>query len=384
MELLRHEQLRALIESTDGLCVSIFLPTYRGGAETRQGPIRLKNQMKAAEEHLAGEGLRANEIRTFLEPMQKLCDNAGFWQMQSDGLAIFRSPQKFFHYRIPMHVDELLVVTDRFHVKPLLRLFTEDGRYYLLSLSKKEIRFFQCTRYGARAVELPENTPRSIHDVLETTGVEKHRLQISAAEKRRQVKANLIYGHGGGEQDEKQELVDFFRMVDKGVHEILRDERAPLVLAGVEYLFPLYREANTYRNLIERGVAGNPDGRRPQDLQSNAWAVVEPYFRKVREDAARRYEEAGGTPLVAKDVREVVPAAVQGRVDSLFVAVGRQIWGSWDGERQEVTLHEEKQKGDRDLLNFAAIQTLLQSGAVYAVAPGEVPGDGLLAALLRY
>jgi hypothetical protein len=374
MELLRHEQLGALIEPVEGPCVSVFLPTHRLGVEVRQGPIRLKNQLKQIEAQLEARKLRTAAIREFLAPIQKLAENSGFWQYQSDGLAIFRSQDKFYYYRLPMHVDELLVVTDRFHVKPLLRLFTEDGRYYLLSLSKKEIRFFQCTRYGARIVELPAATPRSLEQVLELAGVEKQR----------QVHASLVHGHGGGSEDNKEDLRQFFRMVDKGVHEVLRDDHAPLVLAGVEYLFPLYREVNTYGHLMDRGVTGNPDGRRPEDLQSNAWAVVEPQFRKARSEAAARFERHAGSARSSKDIRKVVPAAAQGRVDQLFVAVGRQMWGRWDQDSQEVTVSEEKAQGDRDLLNFTAIHTLLQGGAVYAVAPGEVPGGGLLAAVFRY
>ncbi len=374
MELLRHEQLRTLIEPAEEPCVSIFLPTHRLGAEVRQGAIRLKNQIRQVEEQLQAQKLRTAEIREFLAPIQKLCENSGFWQYQSDGLAIFRSRDHFYYYRLPMHVDDLLVVTDRFHVKPLLRLFTEDGRYYLLSLSKNEIRFLECTRYGARIVDLPPATPRSLEQVLELAGVEKQR----------RGHAGLAHGHGGGSEDDKQDLRQFFRMVDKGVHEVLRDDHAPLVLAGVEYLFPLYREVNTYGHLMEHGITGNPDGRRAEDLQSNAWAVVEPHFRKARADAAQRFEHHASSARSSQDVREVVPAACQGRVDQLFVAVGRQIWGRCDQETHTVTIHDEKAPGDRDLLNFTAIQALLQGGAVYAVAPGEVPGGGLVAAVFRY
>ena len=46
MELLRREQLNALIQQAAGPCISLYLPTARGGEETRQGPIRLKNLLK--------------------------------------------------------------------------------------------------------------------------------------------------------------------------------------------------------------------------------------------------------------------------------------------------------------------------------------------------
>ena len=378
MELLLHAQLRSLIEATQPPCLSVFLPTHRAGVEARQGSIRLKNQIRSAEEQLAAQGVRGAAAKTLLEPLLKLCENSGFWQYQSDGLAIFRSPDKFRYYRLPLHFDELLVVTDRFHVKPLLRLFTEDGRFYLLALSKNGIRFFQCTRYGAHEIALPEGTPASLEEVLQLEGVQKqHQVHTAGV-------AAKFHGHGGRAGDDKQDLLEFFRRVDRGIRDTLRGDRAPLVLAGVEYLFPLYREASAYPYLADRGVPGNPDGRRPEELQSNAWAAVEPHFRAIRQQAARDYQEFAGGPRASADIRQVVPAAVQGRVDKLFVAVGRQIWGRWNQDAQSAEVSAEKQSGDRDLLNLAAIQTLLQSGAVYAVPPGEVPGGGLLAAVFRY
>ena len=378
MELLRHGQLRELIEGVTPPCISIYLPTHRGGAEVRQGQIRLKNLIRKTEDQLTSDGLRQGEIKKLLEPIQELCENSGFWQYQSDGLAVFRSVDRFFYYRLPLHVDELLVITDRFHVKPLLRLFTEDGRFYLLALSKKEVRFFQCTRFGVREVSLPEGTPRSLAEVVALKGIEKQ-TQVHTAGP-----AALFHGHGARNDEEKQDLREFLRLVERGVREVLRDERAPLVLAGVEYILAIYRDVNTYPHLIEDGVTGAPEGRRPEELQSRAWAVVEPHFRSLREAAARRFEDAVGAGKASADIKTVVPAAVQGRVDQLFVAVGKQVWGVWDGDKQQVEVHEERRAGDRDLLNFAAIQTLLQGGAVYAVPESEVPGGGLLAAVFRY
>jgi len=49
-----------------------------------------------------------------------------------------------------------------------------------------------------------------------------------------------------------------------------------------------------------------------------------------------------------------------------------------------VQLHREAQPGDADLLDFAAIQTYIQGGDVYAVKPNHVPDEAPLAAVFRY
>ena len=45
-----------------------------------------------------------------------------------------------------------------------------------------------------------------------------------------------------------------------------------------------------------------------------------------------------------------------------------------------MTEHNQPELGDEDLLNAAAMQTLLHGRTVYAVAPEQVPNGGALAA----
>jgi len=47
-------------------------------------------------------------------------------------------------------------------------------------------------------------------------------------------------------------------------------------------------------------------------------------------------------------------------------------------------LHKTAKPDDEDLLDFAAIQTFLHGGTVYAVEPEKVPDDAPLAAVFRY
>jgi hypothetical protein len=120
-------------------------------------------------------------------------------------------------------------------------------------------------------------------------------------------------------------------------------------------------------------------------LHDRAWAIVAPIFARSREDAASRYLEAAGrgAKAVAK-VEDVVRAAMEGRVEALFVPVGEERWGTVDPQTLDVTVHPDSRPGDEDLLDRAAVQTLLSSGTVFAVPPEEVPGPGPAAALLRY
>ena len=72
-------------------------------------------------------------------------------------------------------------------------------------------------------------------------------------------RATIFYGQGVGHDDSKDHLLRYFQQIDRGLHKLLKDESAPMVLAGVEYLFPIYQQANTYPHLLHQGLPGNPD-----------------------------------------------------------------------------------------------------------------------------
>lgn len=380
MDLLRPRNVGELLDVAEDTCVSLYMPSHRAGPETRQDPVRLKNLLGRAEADLLERGLRRPEARELLAPAEELVGDGAFWQHQGDGLAVFLSPRLRRVYRLPVSFDELVMVNDRFHVKPLLRLLTGDGRFLVLALSKKQIRLLEGTRQTVSEVDL-EDVPRSLAEVAvhrEMRALQWHTGTGGSGGGRR---AAVFHGHGPEEDDEI--IRKYLRRIDEGLRQAVHDERSPLVLAGVDPLLDLYRQVTGYSSVLPEGVSGNPDDLRPDQLHERAWAIVGPHFHGKMEAAADRYRQSVGTGLTAAGVTDVVPPAFQGRVDTLWVAVGIQRWGRYRQEG-EVEMRDRPLPGDHDLLDVAAVQTLLHGGTVYAVDPGEVPDDAPVAALLRY
>jgi hypothetical protein len=161
----------------------------------------------------------------------------------------------------------------------------------------------------------------------------------------------------------------------------LRGEQGPLVLASVEYLWPIYREANTYPHLLERGVPGNPDRLSEKELHQQAWALVRPVFRESRDRWAALYARLAGTGRTSADIAEIVRASYAGRVEVLFVPLGWDCWGGFEPATGGVTVNEEPRPADAELLNLAALYTLRHGGTVYGVDTGEVRDGSFLAAI---
>jgi len=336
---------------------------------------------------VVASGVRTPEARELLEPAETLLHDGLFWQHQSDGLALFVSPEMFHHYRLPFDFEELVVVADRFHIKPLLPLLSGDGRFYVLALSQNEVRLLQGTRYSVSEVGL-EDVPESLAEALRWDDPEK-RLQWHTQTGARTdgKRAAIFHGHGVASADDpKDYILRYFHQVDEGLGDLLGGEEAPLVLAGVDYLLPIYKEANSYPHLVDEGIEGNPEEMSVEELHEHAWAIVHPLFLSAQQEAAARYRQlaGAGSEQASSDLKEVVPAAYHGRVDTLFVAVGLQQWGAFDPDTNTVYLHEKAGPEGEDLLDLAAVHTLLNRGTVYAIEPEKVPDEAPLAAALRY
>jgi hypothetical protein len=377
-----QEDLKRFVESPPAPCVSMYVPTERADPKGKKNYLRFKNLKRMAEKEFLDHGLRKTETGELLAPLGKLLEDTLFWQNQSEGLAVFRSPDLFRFFRLPLQVKETLVVADRFHLKPLFPLFGEEGRFYILALSQKKVRLLRADRQDLEEVPL-KGIPSSLEEALKYDAPEKQlqfHTRTPAAMGRRSA---MFHGHGGGIDESKEDLRHFCQMVERGVKKILRGEKAPLVIAGGEPLLALYREVNSYRTLLQPAVPGNPKQSDDSRLHRQAWKIVQPFFRQAREEATARYRQQMGTGLASKDIREVIPAAIHGQVEVLFVPLGVQLWGTFDPRANSLQL-EEGNHGGGDLLDFAAVHTFLSGGTVHAVNPREMPDDGPVAALFRY
>jgi hypothetical protein len=256
--------------------------------------------------------------------------DSGFWRRQSDGLALFVAADTFQTYRLPLPFSELVVIADRFHVKPLLPFFASDGHFYILALSQNQVRLLEGTRHTVDEVAL-EELPQSLADALQFERFERHlQFHTGASASGAGERAAVFHGHDPSDET-KGRILRWFHKINAELPDLLGTEQAPMVLAGVEYLLPLYREANKYPHLLEKGILGNPERLKPEELHARAWEMVKPVFAQGRlKKRLRTFSQLAGTERATIDVAQAVPAAHHGRVELLFTAVDVEIWGTFD------------------------------------------------------
>jgi hypothetical protein len=334
MDILTRKELEQLMRKEQQWCVSIYLPTHRTGTETQQDPLRLRNLLGEAEKRLSAEGVKPRVVQEMLEPANKLLQDSHFWQHQSDGLAIFISPNRVRRYRLPLNFEEFVVVMDHFHIKPLLPLFTGDGQFYTLALSQNEVRLLLGTRFSVSEVDIGQvggSLAETIPSVNHKMSLQHHTSSSTSG----MPGSGSVTFHGqgaGSDESAKNELLRYFRLVSDGLAEFLQGDRVPLVLAGVEYLLPIYKEANTYPNLIDKVIKGNPDLLSADELHQKAWDIIGPLFQAAQEEAVAGFKQLAGqsSERVATTLEKIVPAAHHGQVETLFATTEVQQWGVYN------------------------------------------------------
>lgn len=386
MDLISRNELHELMEDRGKISLSLYMPTHRTG-DIQQDPIRLKNLIREAEEKLKQQQLDEEQNKKFLQPVRDLLEHGTIWKYMSDGLAIFRTEDRFHLYRLPVSFTENVIVKDRFYIKPLLPIFTNNGHFYVLAVSQKEIRLLKGTRHTVNELDIHESIPESLSQILKEKQMpEGFQFHTGAgAGKAGQVRAAIFHGHGD-EIDQKDQIRKYLREVDHGIVDIIKGGQLPMVLAGVEELRVLYKQVNSYPHILDEGINGNPDRIPNEELHSRAWEIVEPYFTTEMERDLERFNDLHGVGRTTVSIEEALPAAIQGRIESLFFNPNEHIWGRYD-EQGNVTFDSSTDGADKkivDLMDTLVVKSLSNGSTVYAVEPEAIPDGSQLAALYRF
>lgn len=386
MDTITLSEIKQLARPQSGQAVSIYLPTHAVGEAGLQDAIRLKNLLQQAEDQLLQRGWRRSDARCFLAPARGLSTSAEFWGNRGHSLAIFLAPELFLALRLQAEFQESLTVRWRLNIKPLLTIADRGERFLLLVLGQNHVGFWEITRSKITEVSagrLPQNKRVALNFDGADRGEQVHpamRGSLSVLGK----ESVVFHGQGGAPDTAKDDLEQFFRVIDRALAPVLRQENAPLLLAGVDYLLPIFRRITSYPHIAERHLSGNCDRLTGQQLQERGWELMRPYFDRPRRQALDRLPDLADSPKASTDVAQVVSAAASGKIDTLLADPSREQPGIFDAQTGLTLLCDQAAGGAEDLVNLAVAETLLHGGDVFPAEPHEFPGPSPLAAIFRY
>ena len=360
--------IEAILQAEQDPCISIYLPTTRLSQQTDKDVITLKNLRREAVGQLEERGLSADEIAALMQPVDDLLEDRSFWPRLSDGLALFINPTVAEIFRVPLRLAERVTVGPRFVLKPLLPLLKGGATFYILALSQNAVRLFECSRFSVS--EVPTDAlPANMAEALEMRGREPDRLPNKQWQ---------------GDEGTKNLYRKYFRQIDRELRPLIRSEGAPLVLAGVDYLLPIYRDVSSYRHLATGEITGNPESFRADELHRLALPIVEPILDAPRVGALSKLSESLTNGHGSTDPAEILKAASDGRVATLLLDPNRDLLGNIAPDGTGMKLANGTDGTQIDLCGEAARWTTSNGGELVNCNPGELPDDAFMGATFRY
>lgn len=385
VDLLTKVDLEQLAESgRPELHLSLFIPTHPSGVDVQTDPIRWKNLVSRVEQTLVEQGLAATEIADLLTPAWQLRDDHLAWRYMSDGLAMFLRPGWHRMFRVPVDVPEVASIGDRFVIGPLLPLVTGDTHFLALTVSQRQVRLLEGSMQRVEEVELPE-VPTALEEVVEAPESRSDTMTFPVASGSRGGGTAVFYGHGGADEEFKQNQVrSFLRQVSDGLRDYLAGQDLPMVLVGLDEMVATYRDLGGYAHVLEDAVLRNPDELSAEELHTLTWPLAEKIVAQERAEAVAQFEQLHGTGQAVTSPTKIEEAARTGRVGTLFVATEPSCWDQPGSNVAVVQLGRDEAFAHCELLDRVAVASLSTGARVHAVPAGDVPGEGDIAAVFRY
>ena len=292
---LSKEALQELVNYSSDCCISVYIPTHRSGVEVNEkmDSIAFKNSLQQIENTLKEKAYDQAKIARILKPGYDLLRDEKFWYALTEGLAFYIADGHFKFIRLLTVPPEKVLVNSSFYLSPLVPYMLNNEYFYLLVLSKKQAKFFRANNFGMTQIEVPE-LPNGVDDVVHFEEKDDQKLFRTGSSGAGQG-ANY-HGIGGGKPDDKENISMYLEEVDETLwKEILNKEHAPLLLAGVEYLLPIFRKVSHYKSIWEKNLTGSLEHADATQLYRQARDVMEPYFLDKVNKAKEAYGNQSAT-----------------------------------------------------------------------------------------
>ena len=357
-----------LRRKTADACVSLYLPTTPLSQEAEASRIEFSHQLKGAQAQLEASGFDKRRLLSLIEHIQDLVDDDEFWRLQANSLAVLATPDMVRTYRLANRLTPMTMVSDRFHLNPLLRALTFSNAAFVLAVSENAVRLVEVYPNLAPAEVKVPNLPRDA-----ASAVHKATLNNRAPSGRIQ-----------GAEGQNVRLRQYARRIDAALRPVLAGRNIPLILAAADRMASIYRTVNSYPNLLEEHVSNVTDRSTNDELANATRDVLDRANAAEIVDLNGLFDQRAGQGRATADLSDVARAATYGAIDTLMVDFESETPGLIDVETGALELADAPSAETYDVLDEISGRTLTHGGRVLSVRASDMPTEAPVAALLRY
>lgn len=362
-----RDQIEQLLAVESPLSVSIYVPSTPIGAQVEASRLEFKNLVKEARTQLEQSGAPSNQVQAITDELDDIVEDDDFWSEQSRSVAVFATPEVCVTYRLPNRLPQEVEVGDRLYVKPLLRAITFPQAGYVLALAAGSVRLIEF------AADRPSEVVK-VPDLPESAASAAGKSSLSDRAPIRRIQ---------GAEGQKLRLMQYARKVDRALRPLLAGLDLPMVLAAAEPIASIYRQVNSYPDLLPTGVPGNPEQVQDEDLVASARQIVDDQHRRDVQELNEQIADLENSGRSSADLSALAYAATHGLIETLLVDLEQRIPGDVSGDGR-IQFAEEDDHRSYGIVDEVARRVLRTGGKVIAVRGNEIAAGQPAAGILRH
>lgn len=379
-----QEIIQKLLAPQKVPCLSLYMPTHQHHPENAQDPIRFQNLIKQLEESLAIKYDSAS-IKNFVAPFEQLKNDTSFWRYTAKGLAIFSAGDFFEIIALQTPTEELAIVADSFHTKPLRHYIQTMDHFHVLGITMDSVKLYEGNHHYLTEIDLDESIPQTMEEALGEELTEKHTTVASYGGTSGH-SVNMRHGHGGKKEEIDIDIERFFRVIAQKVYDNYSKTTGwPLILVSHSEHHNVFHKVNKNPHLLNKGINFNPDAISVEDLKAKAWEIMEPEYLAKIQLQLDKYNQARSINKGSDDLKTVSVAAVEGRIDTLLIEadriIAKRITNMETGNTQNKDINNPRVD---DLLDDMSELVTKMGGTIYVLPADQMPTENGFAAILRY
>ena len=368
VDLPTKSEFLSLRHARNDACVSIYMRTTPVSQQAEASRTELANQFKVAREQLEASGFDKRRLAELATHIDDLRADDDFWRLQANSLAVLATPDGLRTYRLANALTPIVMVSDRFHLNPLMRALAFPNAAFVLHISENMARlvevFPDLPPNDVKVPGLPSDAASAVHKSSLNDRAPSGRIQ--------------------GAEGQNVRLRQYARQVDSALRRSLVGRDTPLILSASDRMTSIYRSINHYPNLVEDHIGNASDQSSNDELAEAARKIIDQLNAKKVTDLKARFEARVGQGLATSDLSDAARAATFGAIDSLLVDFDANMPGSIDEESGAMSVAKEASAETYDVVDEISARALAHGAQVLSVRSADLPSDAPIAAVLRF
>lgn len=294
--MIMKEMLERMINVESDCCVTVVLNTHRTKPNIQKDVITLKNLISEAEQRLFS-GFDKRVAQSVIEKLKLLAGTIDHGN-NFESLILFVNQDIAEYIKLPVEVDDRVVIGRTFATRDLIRAMHMQEEYYVLLLSRDKARLIEAMN------------DQEVQEYGDPFPIEN--LNLYPATDKEQSKSKQV--------DLLKE--EFFNRVDKAVWSVVNQKPRSIIICTEERNFHHYMKITDYKERILGHLNKNLMLEKASNIVLEAWPIILGHVEEKHRKRIEELHQAVNNGRCLTDTGEIWRAVNEGRGQVIFIKQG--------------------------------------------------------------